>query len=203
MVNQHPEWHERSRASESRRHQGRAGWREKALTGVMATHAGIELRRIHPAVEDGWQRRESEINRPTPSCYQPMLNASSTCELRSRHSCSGGAPSVSAFCRKQLWVRLSKFAQHLKTKLNCRAGKPFIVRLRAIDVVETRPGQPVGIARSIWKAAQIMALAIRRRFARCGPIHTGSPGAPLPVSCPSYRRGNVHTAIDRNLLSEN
>jgi phosphoglycolate phosphatase-like HAD superfamily hydrolase len=159
-----------------------AGGEKAAAELVMATHAGMTVEEFHVTVLD-WLKtaRHPRFDRPyTDLVYQPMLEV--LAHLRANgfktYIVSGGgieflrpwADAVYGIPPEQV------VGSSGKLKYEVRDGKPVLVKLPEIDLIDDGPGKPVGIQQHIGRRP-VMAFGNSDGDLQMLQYTTAGPGA--------------------------
>lgn len=160
LAPKHPEWQDtepfQSVLSGDLRGLAAAG--EKGLVEVVkATHTGMTVDEFDKAARD-WlaTARHPKLNRPYTECvYQPMLEL--LAYLRANgfktYIVTGGTTElVRAFAERVYGVPPEQvIGTTFKTRYEVRDGKPALVILPEVDLIDDKAGKPVGIGRAIGR----------------------------------------------------
>jgi phosphoserine phosphatase len=160
LAPKHPEWQDtepfQSVLSGDLRALAAAG--EKGLVEVVkATHTGMTVDEFDKAARD-WlaTARHPKLNRPYTECvYQPMLELLAYLQASGfkTYIVTGGTTElVRAFAERVYGVPPEQvIGTTFKTRYEVRDGKPALVILPEVDLVNDRAGKPVGIGRAIGR----------------------------------------------------
>jgi phosphoserine phosphatase len=131
---------------------------EKGLVEVvMATHAGMTTDEFERIVKDWLARaKHPRFQRPyTELVYQPMLEVLAYLRasgFKTYIVSGGGADFVRTFSEPVYGIPPEQVVGTvIETKLEVRDGKPVLVRLPKINLVDDKAGKPVGIHRFIGR----------------------------------------------------
>lgn len=158
MAGQHPEWQEKQpfKSILSGDLKGLAESGQKGIAElIMATHAGTTTEEFEQIVLD-WIKtaRHPKYQRLYTDCvYQPMLELQSY--LRDHgfkiYIVSGGGIDFMRPWTERVYgvPRQQVIGTSFKLKYEVQNGKPVLIRLPEIDLVDDKAGKPVGIQRMI------------------------------------------------------
>jgi hypothetical protein len=154
LAGQHPEWKRKQpfRAVLDNDMAALAKAGEKGLVElVMATHAGMTTAEFAQIAGD-WiaSARHPKFNRPyTDLVYQPMLELLACLRANGFKTfivSGGGIEFMRPWSERVYGIPPEQVVgSSIKTKFEIDKGKPTLIRLPAIDLVDDGPGKPVGI----------------------------------------------------------
>jgi haloacid dehalogenase-like hydrolase len=157
-VPQHPEWKEKEPFASLLKGDEKAALAggEKAIAEiVMATHAGITTAEFDTVVKE-WlaAAKHPKFQRPyTSLVYQPMLELLAYLRANGFKTfivSGGGVEFMRTFTQKVYGIPPEQVVGSTgQLKFELRDGKPALLKLPAIDLVDDGPGKPVGIQRFI------------------------------------------------------
>ncbi|HEX4611858.1 MAG TPA: HAD family hydrolase [Urbifossiella sp.] len=160
LAPQHPEWQDKQpfQAVLDGDLKALTAAGEKGLAEVIvATHTGMTVDEFDAAVKD-WLRtaRHPKFNRPYTECvYQPMLELLAYLRangFRTYIVTGGTADFVRAFAEPVYGVPPEHvIGTTFKTRYEFRDGKPALVILPQVDLIDDKAGKPVGIGRAIGR----------------------------------------------------
>ena len=158
LAPQHPAWKEQepfASVLKGDMQQALAGGEKALLEMVMATHAGLTAEEFSKSVKE-WlstARHPKTGKRYTAMVYQPMLELLDY--LRANDFkifivSGGGIDFVRVFSEEVYGIPPERVVgSSIKAKYEVRDGKPVIVKLPEIDLIDDKAGKPVGIHRYI------------------------------------------------------
>ena len=158
LAPQHPAWKEQepfASVLKGDMQQALAGGEKALLEMVMATHAGLTAEEFSKSVKE-WlstARHPKTVKRYTAMVYQPMLELLDY--LRANDFkifivSGGGIDFVRVFSEEVYGIPPERVVgSSNKAKYEVRDGKPVIVKLPEIDLIDDKAGKPVGIHRHI------------------------------------------------------
>jgi phosphoglycolate phosphatase-like HAD superfamily hydrolase len=160
LASKHPEWRTRQPFKGILEHDmravGAAG--EKGLFEVIAaTHTGMTTDEFAETVRDWLARaRHPRFQRPyTDLVYQPMLELLAYLRahgFKTYVASGGGADFMRVFTEQVYGIPPEQVVGSVgETKLEVRNGKPVLVKLPRINLVDDKGGKPVGIHRFIGR----------------------------------------------------
>ena len=154
----HPEWKQKQpfkAALEGDLKTVAAGGEHALLELVMATHAGMTTDEFAKTVST-WlaSAKHPRFKRPyTESVYQPMLELLTYLRangFKTFISSGGGIEFMRVFAQQVYGIPPEQvIGSSIKTIYEVRNGKPMLVRLPEVDMVNDKAGKPVGIFRQI------------------------------------------------------
>jgi phosphoglycolate phosphatase-like HAD superfamily hydrolase len=160
LAPQHPEWKEKEPFASLLKGDEKAALAggEKAVAEiVMATHAGITTVDFDTIVKE-WlaAAKHPKFQRPyTSLVYQPMLELLAYLRANSFKTfivSGGGVEFMRTFTEKVYGIPPEQVVGSTgQLKFELRDGKPALLKLPAIDLVDDGPGKPVGIQRLIGR----------------------------------------------------
>jgi phosphoglycolate phosphatase-like HAD superfamily hydrolase len=160
LAPQHPEWKEKEPFASLLKGDEKAALAggEKAVAEiVMATHAGITTVEFDTIVKE-WlaAAKHPKFQRPyTSLVYQPMLELLVYLRANSFKTfivSGGGVEFMRTFTEKVYGIPPEQVVGSTgQLKFELRDGKPALLKLPAIDLVDDGPGKPVGIQRLIGR----------------------------------------------------
>jgi phosphoglycolate phosphatase-like HAD superfamily hydrolase len=158
LAPQHPEWKEKEPFASLLKGDEKAALAggEKAIAEiVMATHAGITTAEFDTIVKE-WlaAAKHPRFQRPyTSLVYQPMLELLAYLRANGFKTfivSGGGVEFMRTFTQKVYGIPPEQVVGSTgQLKFELRDGKPALLKLPAIDLVDDGPGKPVGIQRFI------------------------------------------------------
>jgi phosphoglycolate phosphatase-like HAD superfamily hydrolase len=158
LAPQHPEWKEKEPFASLLKGDEKAALAggEKAIAEiVMATHAGITTAEFDTVVKE-WlaAAKHPKFQRPyTSLVYQPMLELLAYLRANGFKTfivSGGGVEFMRTFTQKVYGIPPEQVVGSTgQLKFELRDGKPALLKLPAIDLVDDGPGKPVGIQRFI------------------------------------------------------
>ena len=158
LAPQHPEWKEQepfASVLKGNMKSALAGGEKALLEMVMATHAGLTAEEFSNSVKQ-WlstARHPKTGKLYTAMVYQPMLELLDY--LRANDFkifivSGGGIDFVRVFSEEVYGIPPERVVgSSIKAKYEVRDGKPVIVKLPEIDLIDDKAGKPVGIHRYI------------------------------------------------------
>jgi phosphoglycolate phosphatase-like HAD superfamily hydrolase len=160
LADQHPEWKEKEPFKsilEGNVKAALAGGEKAAAELVMATHAGMTVEEFHATVLD-WLKtaRHPRFDRPyTDLVYQPMLEVLAHLRANGFKTfivSGGGIEFMRPWAETVYGVPPEQVVGSSgKLKYEVRDGKPVLVKLPDVDLVDDGPGKPVGIQQYIGR----------------------------------------------------
>lgn len=157
---EHPDWNEKEpfKAILAGDIKGFLASGEKGLAEVMAvTHAGMTVDEFDAIVRQ-WLKtaRHPKLNKPyTELVYQPMLEVLGYLRqagFKTYIVSGGGVEFMRAFANETYGIPSEQVIGSMgKLKYEVRDGKPVMLKLPAIDLVDDKEGKPVGIQKFIGK----------------------------------------------------
>jgi phosphoglycolate phosphatase-like HAD superfamily hydrolase len=160
LAPQHPEWKEKEPFASLLKGDEKAALAggEKAVAEiVMATHAGITTAEFDTIVKE-WlaAAKHPKFQRPyTSLVYQPMLELLAYLRANGFKTfivSGGGVEFMRTFTEKVYGIPPEQVVGSTgQLKFELRDGKPVLLKLPAIDLVDDGPGKPVGIQRLIGR----------------------------------------------------
>jgi len=160
LAGEHPEWKEKQpfkAALEGDLKALAAGGEKGMVELVMATHAGMTSEAFS-AIASEWLKtaRHSTFKRPYTECvYQPMLELLAYLRANGFKTIiisGGGVEFMRVFAEDVYGIPPEQtFGSSIKMKYEVRDGKPVLIRLPEIDLIEDKAGKPVGIQRYIGR----------------------------------------------------
>jgi phosphoglycolate phosphatase-like HAD superfamily hydrolase len=160
LAPQHPEWKEKEPFASLLKGDEKAALAggEKAIAEiVMATHAGITTAEFDTIVKE-WlaAAKHPKFQRPyTSLVYQPMLELLAYLRANGFKTfivSGGGVEFMRTFTEKVYGIPPEQVVGSTgQLKFELRDGKPVLLKLPAIDLVDDGPGKPVGIQRLIGR----------------------------------------------------
>jgi phosphoglycolate phosphatase-like HAD superfamily hydrolase len=158
LAPQHPEWKEKEPFASLLKGDEKAALAggEKAIAEiVMATHAGITTAEFDTIVKE-WlaAAKHPKFQRPyTSLVYQPMLELLAYLRANGFKTfivSGGGVEFMRTFTQKVYGIPPEQVVGSTgQLKFELRDGKPALLKLPAIDLVDDGPGKPVGVQRFI------------------------------------------------------
>ena len=158
LAPQNPEWKEKEPFASLLKGDEKAALAggEKAIAEiVMATHAGITTAEFDTVVKE-WlaAAKHPKFQRPyTSLVYQPMLELLAYLRANGFKTfivSGGGVEFMRTFTQKVYGIPPEQVVGSTgQLKFELRDGKPALLKLPAIDLVDDGPGKPVGIQRFI------------------------------------------------------
>jgi phosphoglycolate phosphatase-like HAD superfamily hydrolase len=160
LAPQHPEWKEKEPFASLLKGDEKAALAggEKAIAEiVMATHAGITTAEFDTIVKE-WlaAAKHPKFQRPyTSLVYQPMLELLAYLRANGFKTfivSGGGVEFMRTFTERVYGIPPEQVVGSTgQLKFELRDGKPALLKLPAIDLVDDGPGKPVGIQRFIGR----------------------------------------------------
>jgi phosphoglycolate phosphatase-like HAD superfamily hydrolase len=160
LAPQHPEWKEKEPFASLLKGDEKAALAggEKAVAEiVMATHAGITTAEFDTIVKE-WlaAAKHPKFQRPyTSLVYQPMLELLAYLRANGFKTfivSGGGVEFMRTFTERVYGIPPEQVVGSTgQLKFELRDGKPVLLKLPAIDLVDDGPGKPVGIQRLIGR----------------------------------------------------
>jgi phosphoglycolate phosphatase-like HAD superfamily hydrolase len=160
LAAQHPEWKETQPFKgvlENDLQAIQAGGERALLELVMATHAGNTTGEFETIVRD-WiaTAKHPKTGRPyTDMVYQPMLELLAYLRANGFKTfivSGGGVEFIRPWAEQVYGIPPEQvIGSSIKTKFELRDGKPVLVRLPEIDLIDDGPGKPVGIQMHIGR----------------------------------------------------
>jgi phosphoglycolate phosphatase-like HAD superfamily hydrolase len=160
LAPQHPEWKEKEPFASLLKGDEKAALAggEKAIAEiVMATHAGITTAEFDTVVKE-WlaAAKHPKFQRPyTSLVYQPMLELLAYLRANGFKTfivSGGGVEFMRTFTERVYGIPPEQVVGSTgQLKFELRDGKPALLKLPAIDLVDDGPGKPVGIQRFIGR----------------------------------------------------
>jgi hypothetical protein len=160
LAPQHPEWKEQEPFNSllSGDVKGALGGGEQALAGLMAaTHAGMTTEEFEQIVLD-WiaSTKHPRFQRPYTDCvFQPMLELLAYLRANGFKTfivSGGGVEFMRPWAERVYGIPPEQVVgSRGKLKLELRDGKPVLVKLPDIDLVDDKEGKPVGIQQQIGR----------------------------------------------------
>jgi hypothetical protein len=160
LADRHPEWKEKEpfkSVLEGNLKAALAGGEKAAAELVMATHAGMTIEEFHATVLD-WLKtaRHPRFDRPyTDLVYQPMLEVLAYLRANGFKTfivSGGGIEFMRPWAEAVYGVPPEQVVGSSgKLKYEIRDGKPVLVKLPEVDLVDDGPGKPVGIQQHIGR----------------------------------------------------
>lgn len=160
LAGKHPEWQEKQpfkAALEGDLKALAAGGEKGMVELVMATHAGMTSEAFS-AIASEWLKtaRHPTFKRPYTECvYQPMLELLAYLRANGFKTIiisGGGVEFMRVFAEDVYGIPPEQtFGSSIKMKYEVRDGKPVLIRLPEIDLIEDKAGKPVGIQRYIGR----------------------------------------------------
>jgi phosphoglycolate phosphatase-like HAD superfamily hydrolase len=160
IADKHPEWKttEPFKSILAGDIKGLAAAGEKGLVElVMATHAGMTTDEFEAIVKE-WlaTAKHPRFNRPyTELVYQPMLELLTHLResgFKTYIVSGGGVEFMRVFAERVYGIPPEQvIGSSIKTKYELRDGKPALVRLPEIDLIDDKAGKPVGIGKYIGR----------------------------------------------------
>jgi len=158
LAPQHPEWKEQepfASVLKGNRESALAGGEKALLEMVMATHAGMTSEEFSKSISD-WlstARHPKTGKAYTAMVYQPMLELLDYLranDFRIFIVSGGGIDFVRVFSEEIYGIPPERVVgSSIDAKYEIRDGKPVIVKLPEIDLIDDKAGKPVGIHRYI------------------------------------------------------
>ena len=160
LAGEHPEWKEKQpfkAALEGDLKALAAGGEKGVVELIMATHAGMTSEAFSTIASE-WLKtaRHPTFKRLYTECvYQPMIELLAYLRANGFKTfiiSGGGVEFMRVFAENVYGIPPEQtFGSSIKTKYEVRDGKPVIVRLPEIDLIEDKAGKPVGIQRYIGR----------------------------------------------------
>jgi hypothetical protein len=160
LAPQHPEWKEKEpfRALLAGDVKAALAGGEKALGEIVAaTHSGMTTEEFEKTVLD-WTRaaKHPRFQRPYTECvYQPMLELLAWLRqsgFKTFIVSGGGADFMRPWTERVYGIPPEQVVgSRGKLKLELRGGKPVLVKLPELDLVDDKEGKPVGIQQLIGR----------------------------------------------------
>jgi hypothetical protein len=154
LAPRHPEWRDKEPFASLLKGDLRnalAGGDKAILEIVMATHAGMTTDEFESIVKD-WiaKAKHPKTGRPlTEMVYQPMLQLLVYLRANGFKTyivSGGGVEFMRPWTEKVYGIPPEQVVgSSIKTKFEMRNGKPALVRLAEIDLIDDKAGKPVGI----------------------------------------------------------
>jgi phosphoserine phosphatase len=154
LAPQHPEWKSNEPFASLLKGDVKAalaGGERSILEIVMATHAGMTTDEFEQIVKDWIATAKHPVTkRPyTEMVYQPMLELLTYLRgngFKTYIVSGGGVEFMRPWTEKVYGIPPEQVVgSRIKTKFEMRNGKPVLVRLPAIDLIDDKEGKPVGI----------------------------------------------------------
>jgi phosphoglycolate phosphatase-like HAD superfamily hydrolase len=160
LADKHPEWKEKQpfkAVLEGDVKAALAGGEKAVFELVMATHAGMTSDEFHATVLD-WLKtaRHPKLNRPyTDLVYQPMLEVLTYLRANGFKTfivSGGGIEFMRPWVEKVYGIPPEQVVGSSgKLKYEVRDGKPVLLKLPEIELIDDGPGKPVGIQSHIGR----------------------------------------------------
>jgi phosphoglycolate phosphatase-like HAD superfamily hydrolase len=160
MADQHPEWKEKQpfkAVLDNDLKTALAGGEKAVVELVMATHTGMTTDEFHATVLD-WVKtaRHPRFKRPyTDLVYQPMIEVLAYLRANGFKTfivSGGGIEFMRPWVEKAYGIPPEQVVGSSgKLKYEVRDGKPVLVKLPEVNLIDDGPGKPVGIQQHIGR----------------------------------------------------
>lgn len=160
MAGDHPEWKEQEpfKSALAGDLKAVAASGDKGILELIdATHTGMTIEQFRAAVRE-WVRTAKHPTtgkRYTEMVYQPMLEVLAHLRANGFKTfivSGGGVEFMRAFAEETYGIPPEQVVgSRGKYKLETRSGKPAIVKLPGVDLIDDGPGKPVGIEQQIGR----------------------------------------------------